>query len=159
MRITVLLIASISILTACDETRYFERNVDFKKRYWLAAEQPSFEFDIQEADKKYNLFLTVRNESNYPNSNLYFTYYLTDSTGTEIQKKLVTEFLFDKKTGQPFGSSGLGDIYDHRFLLMKDYSFPNAGKYTMRYEQFMRTDTLRGIFSVGLRIEKAGLNK
>lgn len=158
MRITCFLVAGALIFTACDETRYYEKNIDFKQRYWLADDRPTFEFEINEPERTYNLYLTVRNESSYPNSNLYFTYYLADSTGNEIQKKLVSEFLFDKKTGHPFGTSGLGDVYDHRFMLLKAYSFPSPGKYTLRYEQFMRTDTLRGIYSVGLRIENAESN-
>lgn len=157
MRILVFLTCCAAIFTACDENRHFEKNIDFKERYWLAIEQPEFEFEIEDIENKYNLYITVRNESNYPNSNLYFTYYLTDANGREIQRRLVSEFLFDKKTGRPLGSSGLGDIYDHRFLLLKDFYFQNPGKYGVRYEQFMRTDTLRGILSVGLRVEKSGV--
>lgn len=156
MRLLGFLMACVLLLNACDDNRYFEKNADFKQRYWLADEQPSFEFEIEDVSKSYSLFLTVRNETSYPNSNLYFTYYLSDANGQEIQKKLISDFLFDQKTGKPLGSSGLGDIYSNRFLLIKDFSFPTPGKYTMRYEQFMRTDTLRGILSVGLRVETTG---
>jgi gliding motility-associated lipoprotein GldH len=67
----------------------------------------------------------------------------------------MTEFLFDAKTGKPFGKSGIGDLYDHQFLLLQDYQFITAGKYHLELEQFMRQDTLPGILAVGVRVEKA----
>jgi gliding motility-associated lipoprotein GldH len=78
-----------------------------------------------------------------------------DTLGNVFEKKLVSEFLFDKKTGKPFGNSVLGDIYDHRIPILKKYVFKNPGRYVMRYEHFMRTDSLAGILGVGLRIEKS----
>ncbi|MBX2967402.1 MAG: gliding motility lipoprotein GldH [Cyclobacteriaceae bacterium] len=154
MRTLIMLSVCLLIFSACDENRLYETNTDFKNRYWLAAEQPAFDFNIPDANTRYNLYFTIRNESDYPNSNIYFTYYLVDSTGTTLEKKLTNQFLFDRKTGQPFGNSGLGYVYEHRFPLLENYAFGKPGNYSMRFEQFMRTDTLRGVLSVGLRIEK-----
>lgn len=156
MRITTFLFVSTMMLVGCDDNRYFEKNTDFKEAYWLNQDKPSFDFEVPDTLERYNLYITLRNESNYPNSNLYFTYYLLNEKGEELKRDLVSKFLFDKKTGEPLGKSGLGDIYDHRFLLFDKYSFPAPGKYSIRYEQFMRADTLPGILSVGLRIEKDG---
>lgn len=152
----ILLIISLLILacSACDNTRLYEKNTDFNKRYWVVTDTPSFDFEIQDTASKYNLYMTLRNESDYPNSNIYFTFYLNDSTGSTLEKKLTAEFLFDKKTGRPLGSSGLGYIYEHKFPLLEGYAFQHPGIYAIRYEQFMRTDTLRGVVSVGLRVEK-----
>jgi gliding motility-associated lipoprotein GldH len=141
-------------LTACDESRLYEMNHDFPERYWLVNEKPKFEFNIDNTDVRYNLYGNLRNEVAYPFSRIFFTYHLTDSTGLELNKALSTQFLFDKKTGKPFGSSALGDIYDHQFLLMENYQFRRPGKYTVQFEQFMRTDTLEGMLSVGLRVER-----
>jgi len=140
---------------SCDSKRIYEQNFDFEQRYWTVAEQPEFEFTIDDVTTKYNLYVNVRNEISYPNANLYFTYYLTDTTGKVLDQKLVTEFLFDRKTGKPFGKSVLGDIYDHQLQVQKGYVFEKPGKYMMRYEQFMRTDTLSGILGIGLRVERS----
>jgi gliding motility-associated lipoprotein GldH len=155
MKALPLLLAGAVLLTSCDEKRLYEKNADFRQRYWLAQDHPTFDFVIDDINTNYNLFITVRNESSYQNSNLYFTYYLTSESGNSLQRKLTSEFLFDKKTGRPLGNSGLGDIYEHRFPLLENFAFPEPGAYSIRYEQFMRTDTLRGIVSVGLRVEKA----
>jgi gliding motility-associated lipoprotein GldH len=149
-----LLIAGL-LLSACHDNRVYEQISDFDNRQWISAEKPQFEFFIDDISHRYNLYSDIRNSVSYPYSRFFFTYYLQDSTGTDLQKQLVTEFLFDAKTGKPFGKSGIGDLYDHRFLLLENYQFPNTGKYRVVFEQFMRMDTLPGIMSVGLRVERA----
>jgi gliding motility-associated lipoprotein GldH len=141
-------------ILSCDSSRIYEQNIDFEGRYWITGQKPEFEFQIDETSAGYNLLANVRNETVYPNANLYFAYYLSDSTGRVLEQKLVSEFLFDRKSGKPFGNSVLGDIYDHRFLLLENYRFAQPGKYTVRYEQSMRADTLRGVLAVGLRVER-----
>ena len=156
MRIVAsVLLVTLCLTTACDENRVYEMNHDFSERYWLVSEKPQFKFEITNTNMRYNLYCNLRNEVAYPFSRIFFTHYLTDSTGLELNKALNQQFLFDKKTGKPFGSSGLGDIYDHQFLLMKGYQFRRPGKYTIKFEQFMRKDTLEGMLSVGLRVERA----
>jgi gliding motility-associated lipoprotein GldH len=146
----------ILLFSACDPDRVYEKNVDFDERFWALTEHPQFEFVINDENTPYNLYINVRNEESYPNANLYFTYYLTDSLGNILNQELLTEFLFDKKTGRPFGSSVLGDIYNHRFPILEDYRFESPGKYNIRLEHFMRTDSLQGILGVGLRVERGG---
>ena len=151
-----ILFASVIIciaLSACDQSRVYEQNVDFPERYWMVSEKPEFEFNIDKPADRYTLYGNIRNTVSYPYARIFFTYYLQDSTGAEIEKKLVTQYLFDAKSGKPFGNSGLGDIYDHRFELLKDYQFKARGKYKIKFEQLMRVDTLQGILAIGIRVE------
>ena len=145
----------VLLVLGCDPSRVYEENADFPQRYWLVNEQPAFEFTIDKTNTRYNLYLNLRNELSYSNSRIFINYSLADSSGAIIHKELVSHFLFDKKTGKPFGNSGLGDIYDHQFLLLKNFEFKQPGKHTMHFEQFMRTDTLKGILAVGLRVERS----
>lgn len=157
MRIVIVSLLCAALLAACHNDRVFERNEDLNDRVWSVDNKPAFDFVIEDTTIKYNLYCNIRNEVSYPKANLYFTYYLKDSTGVQLEKKLITEFLFDKKTGKPFGKSGLGDIYDHQILILKNYKFKRISQYTVSFEQFMRADTLQGIIAVGLRVEKAPL--
>lgn len=141
-------------LTGCDNSRIFESYTDFENRYWVVTEKPVFEFEITDTQARYNIYSNVRNSVAYPFSRFFMTYYLRDSSGNELQKKLSGHTLFDEKSGEPQGSSGLGDIYDHQFLLLRNFEFKNPGKYSMTFEQFMRTDTLEGMLAVGVRVEK-----
>jgi gliding motility-associated lipoprotein GldH len=142
------------IFASCDEQRVYEKNTDFDSRHWLVNEKPTFEFEIADSLESYNLYCNVRNSLDYPFARIFITYYLQDSTGAVMEKNMVSQLLFDEKTGAPFGESGLGDLYDHRILLKKAHTFPSTGKYAVSFEQYMRKDTLDGILAVGLRVEK-----
>jgi gliding motility-associated lipoprotein GldH len=155
MRLFFALCITCALLSGCDDNRVFEEVKDFDERQWNVTDKPVFEFEIDDLNAKYTLYTDVRNSVAYPYSRFFFTYYLQDSTGTEIQKKLMTQYLFDAKSGKPFGKSGIGDLYDHRFLLVRDLQFKKKGKYKVVLEQFMRMDTLPGIIAIGLRVEKS----
>lgn len=144
----------VLLVSGCDNARVYEKYHDLNERFWTVGEKPEFEFLVPDNSLPYNVYLNIRYESAYPYANLYVTYHLLDSAGQELHQKLITGFLFDKKTGKPAGRSGIGDIYDHRLLLLGNHRFLYSGKYTLRFEQFMRTDTLKGVLAVGLRVEK-----
>lgn len=157
MRSLMLIFMLAVVASACDDARVYEKNFDFEHRYWLANEKPEFEFEIPDNSVRYNVYFNVRNSVSFPYSRLFFKYHLQDTTGNEVEGKLVPSFLFDQHTGKPEGSSGVGDIYDHRIPLLSNFAFPKPGKYKVSFEQFMRQDTLEGIMAVGVRLEKVGL--
>lgn len=144
----------IVLFFSCDDLRVYEKNEDLESRHWLVDEKAEFEFDIPDSLQTYNLYCNVRNSLDYPYARIFITYYLRDSTGAVLEKDMVQQMLFDEKTGEPFGDSGLGDLYDHQIRLKRNHRFPYAGKYQVAFEQYMRTDTLAGILAVGLRVEK-----
>lgn len=143
------------LLIGCDTNRVFEDNKDFARRAWLTNDTVGFEFQITDPSVPYNLQCDIRNTLDYPWSRIFVTYTLEDSTHTVLARKLVSSYLFDGKTGKPNGRSGLGDIYDHRFPLIENRTFV-PGKYFVKLQQEMRTDTLKGVLAAGLRVEKAG---
>ena len=149
----------IAGLFSCDENRVYDTNQDLEGRQWLVTDKPVFEFSISDPTVNYSIYCNIRNAVSYPYSRLFVNYELMDSAGNGLQKSLVSAFLFDQKTGKPFGESGLGDLYDQRIPLIENYTFKNPGKYKVRLEQYMRTDTLQGIVAIGVRVEKTRLSK
>ncbi len=150
---------SLSVLTlvlfsACDEHRVYEENVDFADKKWVVDSVPSFDFEIEDASLPYNIYWNVRNTVAYPYRNLYLTYYVEDTAGQRVTADLHNMLLFEPKTGEPYGS-GIGDIFSHQFMALPDFKFDRAGMYRVRLEQYMRTDTLPEIISVGVRVEDA----
>lgn len=139
------------VLFACDSDRVFEENQDIPDRIWLEQSALNFDFEISDATKNYTVYANISNSKEYPFYNLYYQYTLIDSLGRPLKKDLMNIHLFDPKTGEPFGS-GLGDLFDHRQVVLQDISFPDAGKYTVRLEQYMRRDSLPNIVSVGVRV-------
>jgi gliding motility-associated lipoprotein GldH len=146
------LVVSLLVFMACDSQSIYKGKKDFSDRYWAFDDPAEFEFDINETDKRYNLFFSIRNTSKYQFQNIYLQYYLEDSTGMLISKELKNIQLFNAITGVPLGE-GIGDVLDIERAFLEDYSFNNPGKYRLRIDQFMRQDTLPEVLSVGLRVE------
>lgn len=157
MKYIFFLFFALLILAGCDSNRVFEDYTEFSDRIWKINNPASFEFEIKDTAKKYNLYYNVRNSLDYPYARFFVQYTLLDSSSTEISKKLVSNFLFDQKTGRPLGRSGLGDVYDNQFILLENQKFKSQGIYKIQLEQFNRQDSLRGILAVGLRVEMADL--
>jgi len=148
---------AILCLSACDGNRVFEDYKDFKSKSWVVSDTVNFEFNIEDASVPYNLHCDIRSTLDYPYSRIFVNYTLEDSTHHVLATKLVSSYLFDAKTGEPNGDSGLGDIYDHRFALLQNRTF-TPGKYFVKLQQFMRTDTLHGVLAAGVRVEKVEPN-
>jgi gliding motility-associated lipoprotein GldH len=145
----------VSFCIGCTDNRVYEEYSDLENREWLVTNKPAFEFTIDDTAARYNVLGNIRNSVSYPYARLFLKFSLQDSTGRELYHDLASQYLFDAKTGKPFGKSGLGDIYDHQTSLLKNYDFGKPGKYKLVLEQYMRTDTLSGVLAVGVRIERA----
>lgn len=139
-------------LSACDGHRVYEQNYDFANKEWIVDSLPTFRFEISDPEATYNIYWNVRNTLNYPYRNLYLTYYLEDTLGRTISTDLHNMLLFDSKTGKPYGS-GMGDIFSHQIMALPQHQFDSAGIYQIRLEQYMRTESLKDILSVGVRVE------
>lgn len=155
MRVVLIVFLVAVVLMGCDTSRVFEDNKDFARRAWAVADTVVFEFNISDPSQRYNVLYNIRNSLDYPYSRIFVNYTLEDSTHRVLATKLAGNYLFDVKTGEPQGNSGLGDIYDHRFPLFENKEFA-AGKYYVKLQQYMRTDTLQGVLAAGIRVEKAG---
>ena len=155
MRAIMLTAVLALVLSGCNDNSVYQEYIDFDDRYWIVKEKPEFSFEIRDTVSTYDIYCNVRNTTMYPNSRLFVNVSLTDTTGKVLQEKLVWDFLFEPKTGKPLGKSGLGDLYDHQIPVLKKYKFRKAGVYQMQLEQFMRTDTLAGVTSVGVSVERS----
>lgn len=149
-----LLVITVFWAIGCDTNAVYKEYTDIDDGKWYIKNAPSFTFQIDDASVPYNIYYNLRNSLSYGYYNLYLTRYLRDAAGKEIESRLDELILMDPKTGKPNGD-GLGDLFDHKFLMKRDYRFPKAGKYTMEIRQYMRQDPLLNILSVGITIEKA----
>jgi gliding motility-associated lipoprotein GldH len=139
---------------ACDSQRVFEGYYDLPEKKWVNSQVIHFDFEIQDTQAPYNLYCNIRNTLSYPYYNLYIVYELKDSTNKVLVEKMIENNLMHPKTGEPFGK-GIGDLFDHRFLLLSKYKFVQRGKYRLSLRQYMRMQELPEIVAVGCRVEKA----
>ena len=153
MRYLLVIFLGLFILS-CDSSRLYEDFNNMEEAFWHKDSIQSFRFTIEDTVSSYNLIASFRNASSYPFYNLYFQYTLTDSLDRVLQQELKEIYLFDSKTGEPYGN-GLGDLFDHTYSLSENYQFENPGTYSIHLQQFMRLDTLPYLVSVGARVEYA----
>ena len=147
------LVLFIAALTGCDKNRVYEENQDIPDNNWQIKNVPQFSFVIEDTNVPYHIYFNVRNAIFYEFYNLYMWDELIGPDGRTLDVKLHEMYLMDKKTGEPLGE-GAGDIFDHQFLAIKNFKFPQAGTYKIRLKQYMRKDPLPGIMAVGVRVEK-----
>lgn len=139
---------------SCDSARIYEVNTELNDQNWLADSVKQYSFSISDTLSAHNILCNIRNSGSYPFRNIYVKYMLLDSSGSELSGGLVNRELFEAKSGKPTGK-GLGDVQDHSFPLVDNYTFPYKGNYHVSIAQYMRRDTLPNIVAVGVRVERA----
>lgn len=148
------LVGLIAFLSACDSAKVYQDFVDFDEVYWHQDSTVTFAFEVEDTSLKYNMQALFRNSLAYPYHNMYYRYKFTGPSDSLISEDLMQIYLFDPKTGEPYGS-GVGDMFDQKQALFENYSFDETGMYKIELQQAMRLDTLPFIYSVGWRVENA----
>ena len=111
-----------------------------------------FHVDIVDTISSHNIYLNVRNTSQYAYQNLFVFLQTTSPTGLSLRDTLECYLADDR--GKWLGS-GWGDIYYNRFIYKRNIRFPVSGNYTFKVIQGMRSNQLKYITDVGIRIEKS----
>ena len=139
---------------ACSDSGVLiDESHNFPTTGWIQKQPLQFKVNIPVDSASYALYVVVRQNNSYPFYNLYFSPSILDESGKTLQRGLAEAILYDPKTGKPKGA-GFGDIYEKKFLVYPSLKFPKKGVYNIRIEQSMRVDTLTGMASFGLRLEK-----
>jgi gliding motility-associated lipoprotein GldH len=131
--------------------RYSHKLADCK---WHRDAPLQFNFDIQDTTQAYNIYLFINNTPGYPHQNFYFTYYLKDNSSALLATELKNYLLFEPKTGKPLGK-GWTKNKSHEVIMIQNHYFVHPGTYTLELAQFMRTEILPGICTIGIKICKS----
>jgi gliding motility-associated lipoprotein GldH len=146
-----LLLLLVFSLGACDTKRFFEENKTLENGVWSIHHRASFQVDITDSLARYDLFLNVRNDGEYPYSNLYLFIHTVLPGGRTATDTVECQL------ADPDGKwrgSGFGNVKFNRFLFQKGMIFPQKGRYHFEIEQAMRVNELKGIRDIGIRLEK-----
>lgn len=153
-----LLIAFLCLLFlfSCDKKRVFDeyKNVG---NAWHKDSVVTFELPKLDPKKKYDLFVNVRNNDDYPYSNLFLIVSLEQPNR---QVKVDTlEYQMTNPDGTLLGD-GFGDIKESKLFYKNGESFAQKGVYKIHIRHAVRqtgkvegVDKLKGISDVGFRIE------
>ncbi len=142
------------MLASCQTDTLVDQTVSLSDHGWLQNNKIEIPFEIKDTSKSYDLNVAIRQSNDYPYYNLYFIPKVSTDSGFVIKRAFAEAFFYDAQTGKPKGT-GLGDMYSHEYLIFKQLHFTRAGKYKISLEQFMRTDTLKGIVSAGASLSES----
>ena len=146
----VLLFASVG---CADKETLYKAYEDIDDGQWFVEKKFDFRFEVSDTTQTYNLYYLVRNAQQYPYYNLYLDRVMRGPDGKIIFSRLDEMYLSDEVTGKPRGS-GLGDLFDHKFVFQPNYRFPKPGMYTISIAQSMRQNPLPFVLGIGLSVEK-----
>jgi len=147
----MILFLVVPLFLSCDSKRFYENNKKIEHGVWNRNDKIRFEVIIPDTLRRYDFYLNVRNDLDYPYANLYF--FIETQSPAGISSRDTVECQFADYAGKWLGK-GVGSVKFNRFLFQKSIRFRHPGKYIFELEQAMRINDLKGIRDVGLRIEK-----
>ena len=118
------------------------------------------EFSLSELDslQRYNVYIMLRNDSQYPYSNLFVIAEMSRPDGTSERDTL--EYAMSDAEGNWMGA-GYGSVKENKLWYRENIVFPDSGVYTITVSHAMRKngsvqgiEELPGVLDVGLQIEK-----
>ncbi len=119
---------------------------------WQSEDAAVFEWQVVDTLERYDFFVDLRHDQQYPFSNIYLFVDFTFPNGRMLKDTLSCELADDR--GNWLGS-GFGNMVDHRIGFRRATGFPLTGDYSLAIAHGMRIDPLPGISDVGFRLEPA----
>lgn len=138
--------------TGCKQnTQVYMHELDGK---WISKDRQVYAFEIKDAQNPKNIIFVVRNNNDYPYSNIRFFSRLYDDPRKINSTVDTLNYMMAKPNGEWLGS-GFGDTKEIWLMYKKSYTFPRNGKYYIDVTQAMRKQNLPGIEDLGIKIEQA----
>lgn len=144
------------LFISCDKKRVFDEYKPVGKS-WDKDSIVTFNLPEIDSTKQYNLFLNIRDNSNYPYNNLFLIVSLVAPNGLTTVDTL--EYLMADNEGNLLGE-GFTDVKTSKLVYKERMKF-KAGKNILHVKQAVRetgkvngVEKLEGITDVGFRIEK-----
>ena len=155
IRNSVILIFIVLLFCSCDKKRVFDEYKSVGSS-WNKDSIVTFNLPDLDSTKRYNLFVTLRNNNNYPFNNLFLIVSLEMPNG--FTKVDTLEYQMANPDGSLMGD-GFSDIKESKLFFKEKVRF--RGKYKVNIKQAVRENgkipgvtALDGITEVGFRIEK-----
>jgi gliding motility-associated lipoprotein GldH len=137
-------------LSACSQPEIFSEFHSFPEAEWARSEKANFDVNIEDSSLKYDVFLEIRNNNDYPFSNLWLFVNITAPDGKQRMDTINVELadIYGKWYGKGIS------LYSYSFPYDSDMHYPGSGVYTYSVRQGMREEILEGISDIGLTVLK-----
>jgi gliding motility-associated lipoprotein GldH len=139
------------IILSCDDHIVFTDTVVMPDDTWGLSNSANFKVQVTDTVNTADIFFTIRTGSDYPYRNIWLFVTAESPDGKSITDTLEYELANDK--GERYGK-GFGDIHELNLPFKTNVFFPVKGIYQFRIQHGMRIGNLKGVYDLGLRIEK-----
>jgi len=149
MRILIFL-TLVLFLGACQQYSFDEKK-EINEEKWSYKDSLEFEFEVTDIEKVYNIYLEVKHQSDFLYQNIYTMVLVQFPDGKERKQQVSLELADGKGEWQGKCS---GKYCTRRMSFMPNAVFDQKGKYRLKFNQFTRQETIEGIQSFRLIVEK-----
>ena len=146
------------LLASCETQTVYSEYHQLSNGVWQVDDTIQFNFSELDTLKKYNVFLNVRNDNDFPYSNLFLITELDYPNGETVSDTL--EYEMAMSDGKWLGK-GLGSVKESKLWFRENIDFSSSGVYKFRVIHDMRQNgkvegvsNLKGITDIGLEITK-----
>lgn len=147
----LLCVVLLLVFAGCNHRTIFTDSVPISGQQWALENETVFSPEIKDTSVTSNIYFTIRTGSSYPYRNIYLFVSTTSPAGKTITDTL-QYFLADEK-GKWHGK-GIGDVHELKLPFKTNVYFPVAGIYSFKIRHGMRSENLKGVYDIGLIIEK-----
>ncbi len=144
---------SLLLFFSCQSSSEGEVVMNSVNNKWDKRSEQKFSLEISDPQNPKDILFVVRNNNEYPYSNIRFIVNFTDLQSRKKQTDTLN-YILAKPNGEWLGT-GFGDTKETLFQYKLNYRFPAKGKYEIGLTQAMRNDSLPGIEDIGVKIETA----
>jgi len=141
----------ILALAACGRNLLFTDSAAMPEKTWHISNIPEFSYDVSDTVSKTNVSFTIRTGSDFPFRNIFLFVTAISPDGKSITDTLEYELANEKGTWYGKGS---GDVHELNLPYRSNVFFPLQGTYVFKIQHGMRTVDLKGVYDLGLSIEK-----
>ena len=156
IRNSLLAIGLLFFAASCDKKRVFDEYKPLDGK-WNKDSVVSFEFEQKDTTTAYNMFINIRNNSDYPFNNIFLIVEMEQPDN--VVKTDTLEYQMANPDGTLMGE-GFTDIKESRLWYRENERLPRPGTYKVNIQQAVRqvgqvpgVQELEGITEVGFRIE------
>lgn len=153
-----LFIVVMTLFIGCQNKVVFNEYQSLENTKWESGEVVAIEIPIQDTLSHHNLYINIRNNTDYAYSNIYLIARMTFPDHKQITDTL--EYEMTDAHGKFLGS-GFSDIKENKLFYKENIRFPKQGTYVFEVKQAMRKrnqitpiDPLKGVMDVGISVEK-----
>ncbi len=153
MKLTCFSLSCLLLLCfgACGDNYLYETTKEIPNGVWTYRDTLNFQFDIADTSARYNLYVEFAHADTFPHQNLYLRLKTRFPDGRRVSD--VKSFDFFSAQGVSNGTCSNGKCRVQLNLKQKT-RFPQPGTYAITFEQYMRRDSVPGVASIGMAIEK-----